>query len=265
MTATETSTPGSPADNGAGTATVDMARAAVIDQLQSLLLQTAGVEEFVDGVARAAAQHVGPATSVTITLRRDGYATAVSASDPGAAECDEVEYRADAGPCLESIDVGHVVRCPDIAQETRWPRWCAAALAHGYASAAAVPRALRPGTAIALNLYSTRPHAWDEAAMATAGMFADEIARSLTLALRSADQAELNADLRAALRSRALIDQAIGVIMAQNRCTADVAFGILRTASQHRNLKLRDVAVALLQGVSGAAPSEVDTFTDRRR
>jgi hypothetical protein len=39
--------------------------------------------------------------------------------------------------------------------------------------------------------------------------------------------------------------------MGQNRCSADAAFGILRSASQHRNIKLRDVAGDIVRAVSG--------------
>lgn len=59
-------------------------------------------------------------------------------------------------------------------------------------------------------------------------------------------------DLTMALRNRSVIDQAIGVIMAQNRCGSREAFGILRAASQHRNEKLRVVASGIVQRMSGA-------------
>ena len=52
--------------------------------------------------------------------------------------------------------------------------------------------------------------------------------------------------LRAALNSRTLIDQTIGIIMGQNRCNADAAFAVLRSASQNRNVKLRDVAAEII-------------------
>jgi len=241
----------------------ETARIHAITELQTLLLGTAGVEEFVEGVARAAARNVGTATSATITLRRDGRPTLVAASDPPAALCDEVEYTADDGPCLTSIDVGHLVHVPDIELDTRWPQWRAAARANGYASAAALPRNVRPGVHIALNLYATEAHAWDDAAIAVADMYADEIARTVALCLRSTDQVEMNADLRAALVSRAVIDQAIGVVMAENRCTSDEAMTILRSASRHRKVKLREVAAVIVEAVTGSPPREHDTFRQR--
>ena len=74
------------------------------------------------------------------------------------------------------------------------------------------------------------------------------------IAARLSADAVLTAQLRAALASRAVIDQAIGVIMAEQRCTTDEAFAVLRTASQNRNVKLRQVAQDIVTGITGAAP-----------
>lgn len=60
--------------------------------------------------------------------------------------------------------------------------------------------------------------------------------------------------MREALASRAAIDQALGVIMAQERCTSAQAFDVLRSASQNRNVKLRDVAREVVSSVSGEPP-----------
>lgn len=241
----------------------DTTRAAAMTELQALLLSTPAVDEFVEGVARAAAHHIGAATSATITLRRDRRPTLVAASDPRAAQCDEVEYAADDGPCLTAIELGRLVHVRDVSEETRWPQWRAAAAENAYGSAAALPRAVRPGVHIALNLYAAAPHAWDAAAMTVAEMYADEIARAVELFLRSADQAEMNADLRAALESRAVIDQAIGVVMAENRCSASEAMEILRSAARHRKVKLREVAASVIESVTGRPPQTLGTFQQR--
>ncbi len=52
--------------------------------------------------------------------------------------------------------------------------------------------------------------------------------------------------LRQALASRGTIGQAQGILMERERITAGQAFDILRTASQHLNIKLRDVAERLV-------------------
>ena len=77
---------------------------------------------------------------------------------------------------------------------------------------------------------------------------------ALSLMLRLASYSELTDQLRSSLTSRAVIYQALGVIMAQERCTQTKAFEILRTASQHSNVKLRDIASAIVTSVSGEPP-----------
>jgi AmiR/NasT family two-component response regulator len=62
--------------------------------------------------------------------------------------------------------------------------------------------------------------------------------------------ADLAAQLEVAVRSRAVIDQAKGIIMAQNRCSSEEAFRMLVRTSQNRNLKLRHLAEQLVASVT---------------
>jgi len=84
----------------------------------------------------------------------------------------------------------------------------------------------------------------------------------VTIALRMASYAALTDQLRSSLASRTVIDQALGVIMAQQRCTQAQAFAILRAASQNTNVKLRDIAGAIVTGVSGERPQPPPPFED---
>lgn len=54
------------------------------------------------------------------------------------------------------------------------------------------------------------------------------------------------AQLREALASRATIEQAKGMLMVTRRCSADEAFELLRGLSQDTNVRLADVAAALI-------------------
>lgn len=244
----------------------DALRAAAITALQDLLLDTPAIEEFVGHVVQVAARRLGEGTEATITLMRNGRLSAVAASDARASRCDEIEYADGHGPCLESIRTGTALVVPDLRSDLRWPVWGRQALAQGFVAAAAIPRRVLDGIDVALNLYADRPHAWDAGALALADVYADELGRSLTLAVRSADLRTANEDLRHALASRAVIDQALGILMAQNRCGADDAFAMLRGASQHRNVKLREVARSIVDGITRgpkATERSSATFTDR--
>jgi hypothetical protein len=85
--------------------------------------------------------------------------------------------------------------------------------------------------------------------LAVAGRYARAAATLLDNA-RALAEAQMQAEnLRRALESRAVIEQAKGVIMALDRCSADEAFARLRIRSQHSNTKLRDVAGQLLDAL----------------
>ena len=84
----------------------------------------------------------------------------------------------------------------------------------------------------ALNLYARDPGAFTAADRARALSLAAQAAGAVSLAARLAEHEEQTRNLRTALSSRSVIDQAMGVVMAQNRCDASAAFQILRSASQ---------------------------------
>ncbi|WP_225821142.1 ANTAR domain-containing response regulator [Streptomyces naphthomycinicus] len=96
-----------------------------------------------------------------------------------------------------------------------------------------------------------------------AGPLADPAARTASAVARERDeQLDLlrleNEQLRRAMDSRPVIDQARGVLMATHGCTPDQAWEMLREASQRSNTKLRQVAAAVTASAApdGAAPPE---------
>lgn len=148
----------------------------------------------------------------------------------------------------------------DLRTERRWPAWAAVANLLGFASAAALGAEVEPGQRLVLNAYSRDEVFLDDAARDRAQQFVDELAFTLPIAVRLARHSTEVAHLQQALVSRPIIDQALGVLMGQNRCSRDEAFGILRRASQNRNVKLRDVAAAVIDRYTGHPASPPPTF-----
>jgi AmiR/NasT family two-component response regulator len=97
-----------------------------------------------------------------------------------------------------------------------------------------------------LNLYSRTAHALDTTDGAQAAQFAGYTAAAVALALELAEREQREHHLETALRSRSTIDQAMGVLMGQAHITAAAAFRILRQRSHNANVKLRDVAAAVI-------------------
>ncbi|MFI8192276.1 ANTAR domain-containing protein [Streptomyces sp. NPDC085946] len=64
--------------------------------------------------------------------------------------------------------------------------------------------------------------------------------------------------LKEAVVSHAVVDQAIGMVVALGRVAPDEGWAVLKEVSQHTNIKLRTVAeLILLWGRSGVMPAEI--------
>lgn len=243
----------------AGSDDYRLRHAAAVD-LQASLLAMPSVEDFLQGVVDRAGAHIAPHSACTLTTDRDGLLSCAASSDDAATRADLVEFETHQGPCVEAVERGVETIVPDLAQEARWPQWAANARRLGFRSAAAAPGDAGDGLGLAINVYGRDLDAFGAGEMARMRAYAEEAARALRLAYAMADQAALAQQLESALASRSTIDQAVGVIMAQNRVQAEDAFAILRAASQHRNVKLREVAAALIENVTGRPPSTAPTF-----
>lgn len=225
-----------------------------LTELQRAMLSTQSLEQFLQELATLAARLVTDGVSCGMTMRSTGRAATVACSDPLAAEIDEVQYKLDDGPCLHAMRSGDQVRIDDTAGQERWPRFEAGAQARGIRSCLALPLVADGKPVGALNLYARGVAAFGAVPMRRAESLAENASGALSLMLRLASYSELTEQLRSSLTSRAVIYQALGVIMAQERCTQARAFEILRTASQHSNVKLRDIASAIVASVSGEPP-----------
>lgn len=234
--------------------------AASYGQLLTLLADSAGLGDFLDEVVRLATQVVTPAAACGLTIRRDSRPFTVANSSAQAAQVDEIQYGADQGPCLDSLRTGRIIEVDDLPADERWGRYRAHAIAHGVVSSLSIPLAVDGQTVGALNLYSAQRAAFEGAERRHAEAFANQCSAALAVVLRHHDQAQVQQQLGAAMASRSTIDQAIGILMGQQRCTARQAFDLLRQASQHRNRKLRDVAADIITNVTGQPPQPPPTF-----
>ena len=131
-------------------------------------------------------------------------------------------------------------------------------------SSLSLPLAVGGRTVGALNLYSTTPNTFGCDAVDRGQAFARQASAALTIVLRNADRTVLEHQLREALAARAVIDQAVGIIMGQRRVDAAAAFAVLREISQARNRKVREVAGDLIRSVTGRPPRPSRPWADPR-
>jgi GAF domain-containing protein len=225
-----------------------------LTEMQKALLGTQTLEQFLQEMATLAARLVTDGVSCGMTMRPTGRPATVACSDPLASEVDEVQYQLDEGPCLHAMRTGDRVSIDDTAGRAWWPQFEAAAQARGIRSCLALPLVADGKPVGALNLYARGVAAFGPSQVHRAENLAENASGALSLMLRLASYSELTDQLRSSLTSRAVIYQALGVIMAQERCTQARAFEMLRGASQNGNVKLRDIAGAIVTSVSGEPP-----------
>jgi GAF domain-containing protein len=236
--------------------------AAAYAELQNLILDGPDVTDFLHQLSVLASSIV-PGTHCGITLRRDGQIATVVSSDEVAMRMDEVQYLRGRGPCLEAIDTGVRIEVPDIALEDRWGDYPAHAMANGIHSAFSLPLTLDGATHGALNLFATTPHAFSDADIARAEAFTAQAATALTILRRHASHTVLDDQLREALATRAVIDQALGILMVTRKISAHEAFEILRHTSQTTNRKVSTIAAELIETTTGHPPEPPRPLTQR--
>jgi GAF domain-containing protein len=233
--------------------------------LQNALLEADTVEQFLHELAVLAARTVGEGEGMScgMALRRRGRpVSATACSDPLASEADRVQYQSDDGPALHALRHARSVNVRDTATASRWPRFCREAESLGIRSCYAAPLIHDGEPAGAIMLYARRPGAFGQEETRRAEEFASHAAGALTLSLRMASCTDQNDQLRSSIVSRAVIDQALGVIMATERCPQDKAFAMLRRVSQNSNVKVSDLAATIVTRVSGEPPKPTAPFED---
>ncbi len=225
-------------------------------ELHQVLLDDEDISRVLNSITQLAAEHLSVDRRVLcgIVLNRDRKNIVVASSSAEAEQMDEVQAGFDEGPCLEAQRTNTLIRVPDVEYETRWPQYMAEVRAHGLRSVLAVPLGLDGTASAAINFYTVEPGAFHDEDGESAQRYAEVASVVLGIALRIATHAETAEDRRLAMESRTAIDLAAGIIMGQNRCSQDEAMTILKSASNHRNIKLRTLAEQIISS-AGHGPA----------
>jgi GAF domain-containing protein len=221
----------------------------MLRQLSRVVLVDRTLDQVLTDVTRIAAQGIPGAEATSITLLRDEKAFTVAHHGEMALAADELQYEHGYGPCMDAGRGGVLLRVDDMRTEERWPDYVAHVVATTpVRSSLSVPLPYQGSSIGALNNYSTQPAAFASPESLQAGL---EVAEVVAVAVANADAhhqlSEQTRNMRVAMQSRAVIEQAKGVLMAQRRVDAEQAFEILREASQRYNRKLRDIAVGIVE------------------
>jgi GAF domain-containing protein len=219
-----------------------------LHSVSTFLLSDEDFDRTARRVADLALEAFPAADYVGLSLLHDGKVHTAAYTDPFVLEVDAEQYATGEGPCLQAIAARTVFQVDRSDQDQRWPQFGPRAAGKGVNSVLSLPLVI-DGTVGALNLYARSSAAFEHADHAFGSLFGSQVAVALHNARIYAERARLAEQLNEALTSRAVIDQAKGILMERERIGADEAFDMLRAISRDNNIKLREVARLLVQSV----------------
>ena len=168
------------------------------------------------------------------------------------------------GPLADAVEYQVPVLIPDLWSEDRWPglsrpvvqSQLGADYADKVRGVAVVPGVWRADETVVLSCVLSRAA---DAATVTTLIGYEQLVSAALVASVAEDAGEIG-DMLCVLQSRGAIEQAKGVIMGNLQCDAGTAWSTLRRASHESNVKLRSLAVALVEHVGGV-PAEQPAAT----
>jgi GAF domain-containing protein len=215
-------------------------------QTARVLFEAGDVGETLNQVANLSVVTIEACDFAGIFLVKGGELETTAHTDPHVVEIDELQQHFGQGPCLDAVAHGITVYADELAGDPRWSEFGPEAVARGIRSVLAVPLLGDGSTVGALNLYARFRQAFGVVDRARGLLLAALGGLAASAARTHEHEARRAENLHAALGTRELIGQAQGILIERERITADQAFGILRQASQHLNIKLREVAQNLV-------------------
>ena len=194
-------------------------------------------------VAELAKQTVPGVEDVSVTLMENDKPRTVVFTGPLAVQLDERQYETGFGPCLDAATTGNTITVDN--QElatTAYPDFSPVARSAGILHTVSVGLPLAQRVIGGLNIYGSDALPFAQPVVELAEAFAGYAAVAVANAARYSSADEMAEQMRMAMKSRAVIEQAKGIIMARDHCDPDQAFAILTRTSQTRNVKLRIIA-----------------------
>jgi PAS domain-containing protein len=241
-------TPGTTSADGLGPGMLE-----ALAELSGLSAATGDLRTVLGRVAELAVRGIPAARAASIVVGSPTQPELAVSTGALALELDAAQRRAVQGPVYEAFDRRAMVATRQLRDDPRWP----GLVQPGTAAAALAVPVLDAGAPAGLLTVYGEPALEEASTRARASLFAGASAAVLREHRALAELRQLNQQLHQALESRALIDQAKGILMARLGIDSEAAFRELVRRSQHSNVKLRDVARQLVADVARFAASAI--------
>jgi transcriptional regulator with GAF, ATPase, and Fis domain len=225
-------------------------------EMADTLVADFDVIDFLHTLTERCVQLLGVSAAGLLLTDQRGMLQVVAASSERTRLLELFQLQTDQGPCVACFRTGRPLSVADLpASASRWPRFAAAAAEVGFAAVHALPMRLRDNVIGALNLFDVNPRALPEGQLHIGQALADVATIGLLQerAIRRGDS--VTDQLRTALNSRILIEQAKGVLAERLQLDMDQAFRLLRDSARSNNRRLSDLALAIVDGSEQLLPS----------
>jgi transcriptional regulator with GAF, ATPase, and Fis domain len=213
-----------------------------MERLASLLSPHEAFEATLQRIAEFSATAIMGSDRIAVSVVAEGRRVALFASDQDVRDAESLQYELGEGPTLTAISERQVTGSGSLGGDPAWPRFGSTVARTGLHSVLVAPMVLPDSVVGAVSVYAGHKNAFDDRSIRRAqrcALPAAAVVQNLHVLHQSQVQVKQLSD---ALKTRSIIDQAIGIIRSRNGCSADEAFQRLRKISNTERTKLVDVA-----------------------
>jgi GAF domain-containing protein len=199
-------------------------------------------------LTRLAVELVPGASAAALTIEGREQSMTFAASDSRVDQLHHLQFQLAEGPAVEALRYNEPRRIDDMNADQRWPTFRRAAARARFGSCLMLPLRTDRRPSGAISLYSEDGAAFGGVSHDLALLFAAQGGTAVhNAAIYQASQLMID-NLHTALRSRAVIEQAKGILHAELGVSPDEAFSLLTRRSHHVNRKVHAIAADLVDG-----------------
>src|ERR1700722_2756981 len=175
-----------------------------------------GLQDLLRHVAAFAVRAIPGADGAGLTLLENDRPDTIVASADFVKEVDAIQYGLGQGPCITAAAEGRTMMSGSLHGEKRWPRFGPRGAQLGVHSVLSLPL-MGPGGALgAMNIYGHVKDSFGQRSIELGELYAVPAAISVRNAQVLAQTKRIASQLQAALMSRSIIDQALGIMVSRS-------------------------------------------------
>jgi GAF domain-containing protein len=174
----------------------------------------------------------------------------VAVSDERLGRLEDLQVRHHEGPCIAAFEDKALVAAQDLAEDRRWPTFSGAAVAQGIRAVLASPLPYNQDAVGVVTVLSEDRRPWSPEAELALLAFTDLAALLIASMMIGQQNSELATQLQNALNSRAIIEQAKGVLIGQQGLSPHAAYEQLRAQARAQRRKLVAVSADLVRSAA---------------